>query len=336
MKQLKKTFKYFRYFLEYIGVTLAYAIIVFLPHGALFILADIGGFFLYLIPPLRKLITANLTIAFPEKDISQIRKIARSNASNIVLTTLEFLWFIGKDDKMDALVHYRKEEADLTEKYLKNNTGAIWATPHLGNWELAGLKFKRAENIPFAVVVRTMNNPHLNKIVNSGRMSEGTRVIPAKGAIKGMMRALKDGFFIATLIDQNTKGRDGGIFVDFFGLPVATSRAPALFARKMNVPVTVGGCIRKGRKYETFTRELPKATSEYESDEELIQAIMDETEIIIRQYPDQYLWLYERWRYIPVQLEDDKKKLYPYYSTEVTPRFYDNSAPKGQAFPKIP
>jgi KDO2-lipid IV(A) lauroyltransferase len=329
----KKIFKHFRYIMEYLGIMFAYALIKFLPHGALFFIADFLGFFLYLIPPFSKLITANLMVAFPEKDISEIKKIARRTASNIVLTTLEFLWFIGKEDKIEKLVHYRKEEADLTEKYMAQGTGAIWATPHIGNWELAGLKFKLVENIPFAVVVRTMNNPFLNKLVNSGRMSEGTRVITAKGAIKGMMRALKDGFFIATLIDQNTKGRDGGIFVNFFGLPVATSRAPALFARKMNVPVTVGGCIRKGRKYETFTRELPKPTSEYKSDEALIQAIMDETEIIIRQYPDQYLWLYERWRYIPVQLSDDKKKLYPYYSTEVTPRFYDNSAPKGQKFP---
>ncbi len=312
---------------------LAYGVIIILPHRALFFLADFAGFFIYLVPPFRKLITANLVVAFPEKDISEIRRIARKNASNIVLTILEFIWFIGKDKKIDTLVHYRQEEADLTKKYMENGTGAIWATPHLGNWEVAGLKFKRAENIPFAVVTRTMNNPYLNKIINSGRMSEGSRVIPAKGAIKGMMKALKDGFFVATLIDQNTKGRDGGIFVKFFGLPVATSRAPALFARKMNVPITIGGCIRKGRKYETFTRELPKPTSEYQSDEELVQAIMDETERIIRQYPEQYLWLYERWRYIPFGLTGTQKNRYPYYATDVTPRFFDNSAPKGSTFP---
>ncbi len=329
---MKKIYKSIRYFFEYLGVMFAYAIIVLLPHGALFVIADFAGFFIYLIPPFRKLITANISVAFPEKDICEIRKIARKNASNIALTALEFIWFIGKEDKIETLVHYRKQEADLTEKYMSNGTGAIWATPHLGNWEVAGLKFKLAENIPFAVVVRTMNNPYLNKLVNSGRMSEGTRIIPAKGAIKGMIKALKDGFFIATLIDQNTKGRDGGIFVDFFGLPVATSRAPALFARKMNVPVTIGGCIRKGRRYETFTRELPKPTSEYQSDEELVQAIMYETEKIIREYPDQYLWLYERWCYIPDKATEDIKKRYPYYASAVTPRFYDNSAPKGSKF----
>ncbi len=331
MKKLKKLVKSIRYLLEYSGVMVVYWIIAVLPHGGLFVLADTGGFFLYLIPQFRKLIKANLIVAFPEKDIREIKRIARKSATNIVLTPLEFLWFVGKEDKLDSLVQYRIEEAELTGKYIVNGTGAIWATPHLGNWEIAGLKFKLVENIPFGVVARTMNNPYLNKLINSGRMSEGTRVIPAKGAIKGMMKALKDGFFIATLIDQNTKGRDGGIFVNFFGLPVATSRAPALFARKMNIPVTVGGCIRNGRKYETFTRELPKPTSEYENDEELIQAIMDETERVIRQYPDQYLWLYERWRYIPVGLKGDLKNKYPYYASEVTPRFYDDSAPKGQA-----
>ena len=332
MKKFKKRLKSIRYFFEYIAILSGYFMIIIMPHRALFFMADIAGYVIYMIPKFRKLIIANLTVAFPEKKNCEIRRIAKKNAANIALTAIEFLWFIGKDKKIDELVHYRREEADLTKKYMENGTGAIWATPHLGNWEVAGLKFKRAEGIPFAVVVRIMQNPYMNKIVNSGRMSEGSRVIPAKGAVKGMMKALKDGFFVATLIDQNTKGRDGGIFVNFFGLPVATSRAPALFARKMNVPVTVGGCIRKGRRYETFTRELPKPTSEYATDKELIQAIMDETERIIRQYPDQYLWLYERWRYIPHDLNENQKKLYPYYAADVTPRFYDDSAPKGSTF----
>lgn len=332
MKKFKHTFRSIRYLFEYLAIMPVYVMIIVMPHRMLFFLADIAGFVIFSIPQFRKLIIANLTIAFPEKKRCEIRKIARKNASNIALTGLEFIWFTKHEKKIDTLVHYRQEEADITHKYIDMGKGSIWATPHLGNWEIAGLKFKRHEGIPFAVVVRIMKNPYINKLVNSGRMVEGTRVIPAKGAIKGMMKALKDKFFIAILIDQNTKVREGGIFVDFFGLPVATSRAPALFAKRRGVPITVGGCIRKGYKYETFTRELPKPTTEYTSDEELIQDIMKTTEKIIREFPDQYLWLYERWANIPHDLDEKKKKLYPYYAKETTPRFYDDSAPKGSTF----
>ena len=332
MKKFKRQFRSIRYFIEYLCIMPAYIMIIIMPHRALFFLADIAGFVIFSIPKFRNLITANLSVAFPEKEISEIRKIARKNASSIALTGLEFIWFTKHEKKIDTLVDYRQEEADITRKCIEAGKGFIWATPHLGNWEIAALQFKRNEGIPFAVVVRIMKNPYINKLVNSGRMVEGTRVIPAKGAIKGMMKALKDGFFIGILIDQNTKAREGGIFVDFFGLPVCTSRAPALFAKRRGVPITVGGCIRKGYRYETFSRELPKPTSEYTSDHELIQDIMTATEQIIREYPEQYLWLYERWANIPHDLDEEKKKMFPYYAKETTPRFYDDSAPKGSTF----
>ena len=329
---MKKFFKSVRYVFEYLGALPVYTAVRLLPHSALFPVADFAGFFIYMIPPFRKLITANLCTAFPEKDICEIRRIARKNASNIVLTALEFVWFIRRDDKVDELIDYNPRVHELVLEYTKQGKGGIWVTPHIGNWELAGLKFKLASGIPFAVVVRPMNNPYLNKLVNGGRASEGTRIIPAKGAVRGMLKALKDGCFLATLIDQNTKGRDGGIFVDFFGLPVATSPAPALFARRMGSVVAVAGCIRKGKRYAIFIEELPKHFSEYKDDRELVQALMNATENVIRKYPEQYLWMYERWRYIPVDLPEETKKRYPYYAAEVTPRFFDNSAPKGSTF----
>jgi lauroyl/myristoyl acyltransferase len=111
-------------------------------------------------------------------------------------------------------------------------------------------------------------------------------------------------------------------------LPVPTSRAPALFGRKLNTPVAIGGCIRKGKKYEMFSEELPKNPSEYGSDEELIQDIMKITENIIRQYPEQYLWFYKRWLYIPENATDEQKKRYPFYSVNAPPRFFSKLSPK--------
>ena len=52
------------------------------------------------------------------------------------------------------------------------------------------------------------------------------------------------------------------------------------------------------------------------------------TEKIIRQYPDQYLWFYKRWLYIPENATDEQKKLFPFYSVNVTPRFFSKFAPK--------
>jgi KDO2-lipid IV(A) lauroyltransferase len=326
--RFSKRLRYVRYFFEYLAVFPFYFFIRILPHSMLFPISDfIGGLF-FLLPSVRKLLCANIKVAFPEKDNCEVRRIASRSASNLILALLEFFWFIDRPGMLEKYVDFPKKERDITEKNKKAGHGFIWATPHIGNWELAGLKFKHDADIPFAVVVRPLNNFFLNRIIHSGRVSEGSRVIPDKGAVKGMMKALRDGCFIATLVDQNTRAREGGIFVDFFGLPVPTSRAPALFGRKLNTPVAVGGCIRKGKRYEMFAEELPKLPSEYGSDEELIQDIMKITEKIISKYPEQYLWLYKRWLYIPGNATDEQRKRYPFYSIKVTPRFFSELAPR--------
>ena len=298
-----------------------------MPLKMVFVFADFIGFFLYMSPHFRKLVKTNLKIAFPEKKECEISKIARKNATNLILFTLELFWFTNRHDKLDARMHMSDEQKELMAECRKNKTGLIWVVPHLGNWELARIGISNAK-FPMSVVARTMNNPYLDRLVNRSRVADGSEVIPAKGAIKGMIQALKKGSIIATLIDQNTRARDGGIFVDFFGLPVSTSRAPAMFGRKFNAVLTISGATRKGTSYEMIFTQLSRQAKEYSSDEQLIQDLIKLLEDLIRKYPEQYLWMYERWKHIPENMDEEKKKRYPYYSKEVTPRFYDDRAPK--------
>ncbi|NOY75212.1 MAG: hypothetical protein GXP32_05400 [Kiritimatiellaeota bacterium] len=314
----------------YILVLILYGVVRCLPYGAIVALANTAGFVMYLVPQFRKLVSANLRIAFPEKSDKEVRGLTKRNLSNTALLGLEFFWFRKRGDRSDALVRFADGGIELIEDLDQLNKGGMWVPPHLGNWELMGMHYRRSCKPNFAVVVKKMVNPYLDEFVNTGRTSEGTRVIYAKGAVKEMMKALRGKYYIATLIDQNTKARDGGVFVDFFGLPVPASRAPAMFARKMNLPVTVACCVRENRGMVIHINLLTKGASEFKSDEEFTQAVMNEIEGFCRRFPDQYLWLYERWRHIPENIDDDRLKRYPYYSAKVTPRFYDNNAPKAK------
>jgi len=334
MKKFLKKFKKIRYLFEYLAVLPVYFFVRMLPLKGVHILATlIGGIFYYSYPKAKKLIVANLAVAFPEKNKCELKKIAKKNCSNTILMLLEFFWFINRHDKLlDRLTMDPKIEQAL-KKCNSEKRGVIWVTPHIGNWEVARIAQTSLDAIKMAVVARPLNNPFLDKIFNYGREADGSTVIPSKGAVKGMINAMKNGLLIATLIDQNTRARDGGLFIDFFGLPVCTSRAPAMFGRKFNAYLAVGGAVRKpGCKYETFLRLLPKEAKEYESDEALIGDLMKLTEEVIKEYPEQYLWLYERWCYISENCPEEKKKLYPYYSKMVTPRFYNTKIPRGVSF----
>ena len=278
---------------------------------------------MYSNPFFRKLVKANLKIVFPEKTEREIGLIARKSFTNLILSFLELAYFTGRPETVKKYVYLPDRINKEINDFHKQGKGFIFVTPHLGNWEIAGMMFANFfSNIPFAVVARVFPNPYLNKILDLGRLSHGNKVISAKGAIKGMVQALKEGYFMATLIDQNTRVRDGGIFVNFLGLPVPSSRAPAMFARKMNVPVGVGGCVRHGLKYEVIFEFVHKKIEDYKDDTELIQDLLKITESYIRKYPEQYLWFYKRFQHIPMDASEDLIKKYPYYASIPNEKFY--------------
>lgn len=299
-----------------------YKLIKVLPLKSIRTIAAIAGGAMYMVPPFRKLVSQNLHAAFPEKDSAELKRLTRLNFENLILTALEFIWFTDNPERISKHIHRCDPFKEVTRIARESKKGLIFVAPHFGNWETAGLMVSLFSGMPFAVVARTMDNPYLNNLVNSGRRFTSTRVIPAKGAVKGMIKALKDGCIMATLIDQNTRARDGGIFVDYFGLPVPTATVPAFFARKFNVPLCIGGCMRKEDYYESFVAHLSKPTSEYKDDTEMIQELMKLTEDLVRKNPEQYLWFYQRFRYIPKEADAELIKRYPAYSIVAPDRFY--------------
>lgn len=318
-----------RHLVEYGLALTVQAIIRRLPYGALAPLASVAGAVLHALPWPRRIIRANLAVAFPDMAPDDRRHLARRNATAQMMTFLEFIWFVGHPEELATRVDFPEACREAVARCLAEKRPFIWMPPHLGNWEVSGLKFRRETGVPFVVVARPFDNPWIDRMVRRSRESEGTRIILDKGAARNILKAIREGFFLASLIDQNTRVRDGGIFVDFFGLPVPSSRATALFARKLDAFVAVGGCYREGDRYRFFMRPLPRPSRDYPDDQSLTQDLMRLTEQLIREHPEQYLWMYERWRYIPVDAPADVAARYPAYATTAPPRFYNGNAPKG-------
>ena len=150
------------------------------------------------------------------------------------------------------------------------------------------------------------------------------------------LTALKQGKSIGILIDQNTRVRDGGEFVDFFGLPVPSSTAPAALKRYCdahNVPAVIifGSCPRleDGRSV-AHIEYLSKPFEQYADDREVIQELMVKAEADIRRYPDQYLWFYKRFQYICPDASEEVKKKYPAYAVEPSAAFFNRTAKKNK------
>jgi len=288
-----------------------------MPFRALGFVARSIGAMLLLKPGNKKMILANLAIAFPDVDEAERRRICRESTKNMCLTFLEFLWIRSNVKKISTVSRFSPHGEELLKAYREKDEGLMVISPHIGNWEMGNFQMN-GSGYHSSAVAKKPDNPFTASLIDEGRKLSGVEIIYEQGAAKGMMRALKKGETVVILIDQNTSPKKGGVFVDFFGLPVAVSRAPVSFARRCNANILMARCIRKSDGCtELDFRELPKPVADYSDDDVLCRAIMEMHEEFVSESPEQYLWLYNRFRYIPSNWKGDRSR-YPYYH-----RIYD-------------
>ena len=67
---------------------------------------------------------------------------------------------------------------------------------------------------------------------------------------------------------------------------------------------------------------LEKPFEEYTSHAEVLQELMKKSEKIIRENPEQYLWMYRRFQYIPENATPEQLARYPWYAERPGSKFY--------------
>ncbi|NQZ58255.1 MAG: hypothetical protein HRT88_12420 [Lentisphaeraceae bacterium] len=272
------------------------------------------GSILYLIPNQRKLAFANLKVAFPDKAENERKAIAKKSMIHMVTVFVEFMWTHNNEKRLQKYVEIPQEVLDEYEKYHESGAPSIFIAMHWGNWEMGcyGL-MQLGKSAKLGVVARRAKHPVLENFITAGRESSGAKVIHEKGAVRSLMKYLRAGDNVGLLVDQNTKTHQGGTFVNFFDLPVTISKTPATLARRNKANVMLFVCRRTPEGFRAELTHLPKPSAEYESDEALTAGIMDMMEPYVKNTPEQWIWLYNRWNYIP-QNRQDLKERYPYYA----------------------
>jgi len=174
--------------------------------------------------------------------------------------------------------------------------GVLVATAHLGNWELSAFTHAFMTG-PMNIVVRPLDNPRIDAFVEARRGSSGNPIIQKKDAARSIFRALHAGESVGILIDQNTS-KEEGIFIDFFGRKAAANPAFVKFAHRTGAAVVPGFALweESERRYVLrFYPEIPM-TGDVQADTQAVHSVL---ESVIRQYPDQWLWIHRRWKTQP-------------------------------------
>jgi lauroyl/myristoyl acyltransferase len=142
-------------------------------------------------------------------------------------------------------------------------------------------------------------NPKFNRYITSLRERFGMSIAPREGAMRALFKALKRGSRVALVIDQNMRISEGGVFVNFFGRPATLSPAASALAVRTGSPILPAFCLGlPDGTYRAYA--CPLLMPERDGDEAALnQRIADTMEGEIRKHPEQWLWMYRRWKYVP-------------------------------------
>lgn len=199
-------------------------------------------------------------------------------------------------NKKDAGRHIRYEGLRNFQEAKRRGRGVLIATGHFGNWELSAHAHALLTE-PMHVVVRPIDNPRIDALVERYRAASGNRVIPKKEAARGILRALKENEVVGILIDQNSLA-DEGVFVDFFGTAACANSAFAKLAAHSGAAVILGYAVwnTEERRYVLHFSPPIDLSGNAASDTQRIQSVLEDA---IRKYPDQWLWIHRRWKTRP-------------------------------------
>jgi KDO2-lipid IV(A) lauroyltransferase len=247
------------------------------------------------VPRLRRVALKNLQMALPGVNAEQRNRIADGVFESIARLMLAFAR-LPRIDKTNVSAWIRYEGFEHFEAAMRQGRGVLFATAHLGNWELSAFAHALM-TAPMSVVIRPLDNRWIDALVERRRTLSGNRIIEKKDAARGILRALAANEAVGILIDQNSSLEEG-VFVDFFGVPACSSAGFAKLAAHSGAAVIPGCALWSETENRYVLRFYPpvEMTGDVFTD---TQRLQKQIETVIREYPDQWLWIHRRWKTRP-------------------------------------
>ncbi|MBI5851598.1 MAG: hypothetical protein HZB39_11330 [Planctomycetes bacterium] len=249
----------------------------------------------------RRLGLANLELAFPEADgvldRSERLRIVREGTVSAFLTVLDLVYASRWLARGRLL-----ERVDVTEWETRQpKPPFLGVSLHLGSWEVAALTAAFLEH-EVHVIGRLPKNPLIARFLRARREAFGLIVHDRRGGVRPIARALHAGKVVVQAADQNQRLR--GVFVPVFGRLASSERAAATLAVRRDLPLFVGCCVRVGKGFRFAMRMLepfPAARTGVLHDDVVatVKRVTDGIERLVRERPDQYLWIHDRYRTRP-------------------------------------
>jgi KDO2-lipid IV(A) lauroyltransferase len=197
------------------------------------------------------------------------------------------------------------ENIELLQQLQEKKKGIIFLTAHYGSWELATQAITVYSDAPVYTIAKPQSNLLVDRIITRWRELFGLKIVAMGISVREILRTLQEGGIVALAADQSAPKES--VTVNFFGRNVPTFQGPAIFSLKTGAPIILGCTVRQENgNYTMRFVHVPSDDLGGVSDEnilELTRRQVQMTEVIIRQNPEQWMWMHKRWKHVQDQAE---------------------------------
>jgi len=261
----------------------------------------IAGIAYRVVGRLRRVGLRNLELAFPEMPVAERECVLRLEYRNLGWLLAEFCQmssyspaFASRFIRYEGLEHYLAAR--------DRGKGVLVLTGHLGAWELSSFYHSLA-GYPMGMVIRRLDNPLVDQMVNRIRCLHGNRVLHKDDFARGLLAAMRAGETVGILMDTNMTPPQG-LFVPFFGVLACAASGLARVALKTGAAVLPGFLLWEESERQYVLHFYPEIALADSGDAEAdaaentarFTAVLEQA---VRQYPSQWLWMHRRWKTRP-------------------------------------
>lgn len=241
----------------------------------------------------RRAAAVNLRLCFPEMDEAARQRLLRDSFDALGVGIFEFIraWWGSIDSirphvRIEGLEHLRQMQAE--------GRGVLLVSGHFMTLEMCGRLL--CDHVELAGMYRRHRNPVYEWAVKFGRLRYASAMF-ANEDIRASVRHLKKGGFLWYAPDQDMRGKDT-VFVPFFGHTAATITATHQLARLTGCAVIPYFHRREGGRY-VLRIGAPLDNFPSQDVEADTARVNQAIEQMVREAPDQYLWIHRRFKRQP-------------------------------------
>ncbi|HEY8388293.1 MAG TPA: lipid A biosynthesis acyltransferase [Parasegetibacter sp.] len=267
-----------------------------LPFWVIYRISDFLYLILYYVVGYRrKVVMANLDIAFPEKSKEEKTKIAKEFYLSFIDNWLEAIKLLSISQKELA----RRCELDLGKfpEIYANGKTCYFIAGHTFNWEFLVPAIALNKTYQLLAVYKPVENKAVDRLFKTTRTRTGVKLLASDDMRRAMAPFRNQQYVMVLVADQNPPDLRNSYWIEFFGKPVPFATGTERISKRINAPVFFLGIYKKKRGYYGCRVEVIDEAPATSPQGAITVSYVEKLEQFMKEHPSNWLWSHRRWKH---------------------------------------